>query len=186
VVPNTGPQGLTQSPVNLTGDFTTFVNGTTTANFGTGITVNAVTVTSATTAQANITVSPTTTLGYRNVAVATGPQVVVIPNGYQVYQGPAEIMGPLNPAVGGQGKLVTVNITGSQTHFAQNVTTASFGGGIQVTSLTVNSLTSATVGISIPNSTPLGAYNVVLTTGGKLPLFWAASRSATVRRSLAP
>jgi len=168
VVPNTGPQGLTQSPVNLTGDFTTFVNGTTTANFGTGITVNAVTVTSATTAQANITVSPTTTLGYRNVAVATGSQVVVIPNGYQVYQGPAEIVGPLNPAVGGQGKLVTVNITGSQTHFAQNVTTASFGGGIQVTSLTVNSLTSATVGISIPNSTPLGAYNVVLTTGGEV------------------
>ena len=158
VVPNTGPQGLTQSPVNLTGDFTTFVNGTTTANFGTG----------ATTAQANITVSPTTTLGYRNVAVATGPQVVVIPNGYQVYQGPAEIVGPLNPAVGGQGKLVTVNITGSQTHFAQNVTNASFGGGIQVTSLTVNSLTSATVGISIPNSTPLGAYNVVLTTGGEV------------------
>jgi hypothetical protein len=168
VVPNTGPQGLTQSPVNLTGDFTSFVNGTTTANFGTGITVNSVTVTSATTAQANITVSPTTTLGYRNVSVITGTQVVVIPNAYRVYQGPAEIVGPLNPAVGGQGKQVTVNITGSQTHFAQNATIASFGSGIQVTGVTINSLTSATVNITIPNSTALGAYDVVLTTGGEV------------------
>ncbi|MGD0894371.1 MAG: Ig-like domain-containing protein [Terracidiphilus sp.] len=168
VVPNSGPQGLTASPVNLTGDFTSFVNGTTTANFGTGITVNSVTVTSATTAQANITVSPITTLGYRNVSVTTGSQVVAIPNAYQVSQGPAEIVGPLNPAVGGQGQQVTVNITGSQTHFAQNVTTAAFGGGIQVTQVTINSLTSATVNITIPTTTALGAYNVVLTTGGEV------------------
>ncbi|HEY1902662.1 MAG TPA: Ig-like domain-containing protein [Terracidiphilus sp.] len=168
VVPSSGVQGLTSSPVTITGAFTTFVNGTTTANFGTGITVNSVTVTSATQAQANITVQPTTTLGYRNVSVTTGTQVVNLTNGYQVTQGPAEIVGPLSPASGGEGNSYNVVVTGSQTHFAQNVTTAAFGGGIQVTGVTVTSLLSATVSITIPNSTPTGAYNVTLTTGGEV------------------
>ncbi len=168
VVPNSGPQGLTSSPVTLTGAFTNFVNGTTTANFGTGITVNSVTVTSSTQAQANITVSPTTTLGYRNVSVATGAQIVNINNGYNVYQGPAEIVGPLNPASGGEGHQYNVLVTGSQTHWVQGVTTAQFGGGIQVTAVTVTGLLSATVTINIPVSVPTGAYNVVLTTGGEV------------------
>jgi hypothetical protein len=168
VVPTSGPQGLTASPVTITGAFTTFVNGTTTANFGAGITVNSVAVTSATQAQANITVSPTTTLGYRNVSVTTGTQVVNLTNAYNVIQGPAEIVGPLSPASGGQGFQYNIAITGSQTHFAQNVTTASFGGGIQVTGVSVTGLLSAIVSINIPNSTPLGAYNVVLTTGGEV------------------
>jgi hypothetical protein len=168
VVPNSGAQGLTSSPVTLTGAFTNFVNGTTTANFGTGITVNSVTVTSATQAQANITVSPTTALGYRNVTVTTGAQVVSLANGYRVVQGPAEIVGALSPASGGQGHSYNVLVTGSQTHWAQGVTTAYFGGGIEVTSVTVTGLLSATVGITIPNSTPTGAYNVVLTTGGEV------------------
>jgi hypothetical protein len=168
VVPTSGAQGLTSSPVNITGDFTNFVNGTTTANFGTGITVNSVNVTSATTAQANITVSPTTTLGYRNVSVTTGTQVVNLNNAYLVTQGQAEIVGPVSPSTGAQGFQYNVLITGSQTHFAQNSTVASFGGGIQVTGVTVNGLLGATVSINIPNSTPTGAYNIVLTTGGEV------------------
>ena len=168
VVPSSGVQGLTLSPVTITGAFTNFAGGTTTANFGTGITVNSVNVTSPTQAQANITVSPTTTLGYRNVSVTTGSQVVNLTNAYNVIQGPAEIVGPLSPASGAEGQQYNVVVTGSQTHFAQNVTTAAFGGGIQVTGVTVTGLLSATVTISIPNSTPLGAYNVVLTTGGEV------------------
>jgi hypothetical protein len=168
VVPSSGVQGLTASPVTITGAFTNFVGGTTTANFGTGITVNSVNVTSPTQAQANITVAPTTTLGYRNVSVTTGSQVVNLTNAYNVIQGPAEIVGPLSPASGSEGQQYNVVVTGSQTHFAQNITTASFGGGIQVTGVTVTGLLSATVTINIPNSTPLGAYNVVLTTGGEV------------------
>ena len=168
VVPNGGMQGLTSSPVTLTADFTNFVNGTTTANFGTGITVNSVTVTSATQATANITVSPTTTLGYRNVSVTTGTQVVSLVNAYQVIQGPAEIVGALNPATGGQGHTYNVQVTGSQTHWAQGVTTAQFGGGIEVTGVTVTGLLNATVTIFIPTSTATGAYNVSLTTGGEV------------------
>ena len=171
VVPNSGQQGLTSSPVTLTAAFTNFLAGTTTANFGSGITVNSVNVLSATQAQANITVSPTTTLGYRNVSVTTAgapPVVVSLANAYQVIQGPAEIAGALNPATGKEGHQYNVVVTGSQTHFAQGVTTAQFGGGIQVTAVTVTGLLSATVTINIPVSTPVGAYNAVLTTGGEV------------------
>lgn len=167
-VPSSGAQGLTSSPVTLTGAFTSFVNGTSTANFGAGITVNSLTVTSPTQAQANITVQPTTTIGYRNVSVTTGSQVVSLTNGYQVVQGPAEITSALIPSSGGEGNSLSVVVTGSQTHFAQNVTTAQFGGGIIVTGVTVTSLTSATVNITIPTSTPLGAYNVSMITGGEV------------------
>ena len=168
VVPSSGVQGLTQTTVNLTGQYTHFVNGVTTANFGTGITVNSVTASSATSAQANITVQPTTTLGYRTVSVTSGAEVVSLSNGYQVKVGPAAIAGSLNPSSGAQGSNLSVQITGSQTHFAQGVTTASFGGGIQVTGVTITSFLSATVNITVPNSTPLGSYNVSLTTGGEV------------------
>lgn len=71
VVASSGAQGITET-VTLTGAFTHFATGTSTANFGTGITVNSVTASSATSLQANITVQPTTALGYRNVFVTTG------------------------------------------------------------------------------------------------------------------
>ena len=65
VVPSSGFQGQTGN-VTLTGQFTHFATtgSPAPANFGSGITVNSVTALSATSLQANITVSPTTTLGY--------------------------------------------------------------------------------------------------------------------------
>ena len=166
VVPSNGTQGVVET-VNLTGQFTSFVNGTTTASFGAGITVNSVTVSSATAAQANITVQPTATLGYRSVSVTTGAQVVSLTNAFQVTTGPAAILS-LNPATGGQGTSLTVAVTGSQTNFASGITTAAFGGGISVTGISVTDGLHATVNISIPNSTLLGAYDVSLTTGGEV------------------
>jgi hypothetical protein len=166
VVPGSGAQGVVET-VNLTGQFTNFVNGTTTASFGAGITVNSVTVSSATAAQANITVQPTAALGYRSVSVTTGAQVLSLTNGFQVTTGPAAILS-LNPASGGQGNSLAVLVTGSQTNFASGVTTAAFGGGISVTGISVTDGLHATVNISIPNSTPTGAYDVSLTTGGEV------------------
>lgn len=175
-VPSSGVQGLTETPVTLTGAFTHFntaggcAPNCSTLNFGTGITVDPATVvaSSPTSVTADITISPTTTLGYRNVSVATGSEVVTLNNGFNVTAGPAEILGPLNPASGGQGNSYSVVVTGSQTHFAQGTTTASFGGGIQVTGVTVTDLLHATVNITIPDGTALGQYNVVLTTGGEV------------------
>ena len=59
-------------------------------------------------------------------------------------------------------------VTGTNTNFSQGVTTASFGANIGINSVTVSSLTSATVNITISGSATLGAQNVVLTTGGEV------------------
>ena len=174
VVASSEVQGFTGN-VTLTGQFTHFASTACTpncsvANFGTGVTVNSVTALSATSLQANITVSPTTTLGTRNVSVTTGTEVVSLNNAFTVTVGPAAITAALSPASGPQGATnFTVAILGSQTHWLQGTTTANFGGVIQVTGLTINGLTSATATISIPNSVAVGTvYNVSLTTGGEV------------------
>jgi hypothetical protein len=172
VVSSSEVQGWTGT-VTLTGKFTHFTttscsSSCSTVNFGTGITVNSVIASSATSIQANITVQPTTTLGYRNVTVTTGSEAVSITNAFDVTIGPAAIQGPLNPASGAQNQPYNVQVLGSQTHFLQGTTTASFGGGIQVTGVTVTDLLHATVAITIPANTPLNFYNVSLTTNGEV------------------
>jgi hypothetical protein len=160
-------QGQTAT-VTVTAVNTHFVNGTTTASFGTGVIVNSVTVTSSTTLQANVTVQPTATLGYRNVSCTTGTEVVASTNLFQVARGPAAIIS-LSPSSGGEGNSsLSVLVTGSQTNFASGVTTAAFGGGISVIGISVIDALHANVTISIPNSTPIGAYNVSLITGGEV------------------
>jgi len=173
VVSSSEVQGWTGT-VTLTGQYTHFNTASgcspncSTVNFGTGITVNSVTASSATSIQANITVQPTTTLGYRNVTVTTGSEAVSLNNAFNVTIGPAAIQGPLSPASGAQNTSITVLVTGSQTHFLQGTTTASFGGGIQVTGVTVIDLLHANVAITIPANTALNFYNVTLTTNGEV------------------
>ena len=57
VSPSTGRQAERLN-LNVTGQFTHFVDGTTIASVGAGITVHAVTVTNATSATLDVTVSP--------------------------------------------------------------------------------------------------------------------------------
>ncbi len=164
--PASAAQGDTKT-VTITSLYTHF-DSTTTANFGPGVTVNSVTPLTSTSLQANITVEPTTPLGYRNVSVTTGTEIIGSTSLFHVTTGPAAILS-LSPATGGQGRSVTVHVTGSQTNFSPGVTTASFGGNISVTGLTVIDATHADVTVSIPNSTSVGpTYDVTLTTGGQV------------------
>ncbi|MGB6744794.1 MAG: Ig-like domain-containing protein [Terracidiphilus sp.] len=165
VNPASLPQGQTQN-ITITGIYTSF-SASSTVTVGSDVTVNSVTFNSTTSLTANVTVQPTDPLGYRTVTVTTGTQVVSSPSLFQVTAGPAAIAG-LSPNTGGQGQSVTVLVTGSQTHFSNGTTTASFGGGISVTGVSVIDLLHANVTVSIPNSTTLGAYNVSLTTGGEV------------------
>ena len=55
----------------------------------------------------------------------------------------------LTPNTGQVGQTLSVAIVGQNTHFVQGTTLASFGAGITVNSLTVNSATSATANITI-------------------------------------
>ena len=141
VVPASAAQGVTLD-VALTGVNTTFASGTTTVGFGAGIAVNSVTVTSPTSATANITVSPTAFTGGRTVTVTTGTEVVT--SAFAVTAGPA-LLSSISPTSGQQGQTnLNLTVTGQNTHFVQDVTTATLGGGVIVNSVTVNSPTSAT------------------------------------------
>ncbi len=89
--PNTGVNGQTLA-VAITGVLTNFVQGSTQANFGAGISVGGapegapgpVTVTSATTATAQLRINGGALGGPRAVTVATGVQQITLPSGFSV------------------------------------------------------------------------------------------------------
>jgi hypothetical protein len=75
------------------------------------------------------------------------------------------VLTKLNPNSGPQGQQnLSVAITGPNTHFAQGVTTASFGAAIAVASLTVNSAMTAAAVINIDPAAGIGPRNVMLAT----------------------
>ena len=72
--PDSGAPGTTLD-VELTGQDTNFVNGSSVASFsGTGITVSSTTVDTPTHAVAHVTIAGNATLGFRDVTVETGPE----------------------------------------------------------------------------------------------------------------
>ena len=168
VTPNSGLQGATIASVALVGSFTHFVQGTSVATFGTGITVNSLTVTDATHASANITISPTAPAGASNVTVTTGGEVVTLTNGFTVGAG-TPVLTSVTPNSGAQGATITsVALVGTFTHFVQGTSVATFGTGITVNSLTVTDATHASANITISPTAPTGASNVTVTTGGEV------------------
>ena len=84
VSPSGARRGSTNLIVGLIGQFTHFVQGTTSATFGAGITVNSITVLTAAQAIANVTIAGGATLGARTVTVATGAEVVALASGFVV------------------------------------------------------------------------------------------------------
>src|SRR5262249_30594371 len=100
VTPSAALQGQTLD-IQVTGRFTTFTQGVTTASFGGGITINSVTVSSSTNAVVNITVNPTAIVGARAVTLTTGSQVANLPSGFNVQAGPAMVSG-VTPNSGNQ------------------------------------------------------------------------------------
>src|SRR5207302_7549874 len=70
--------------VTLTAQFTHWVQGTTTASFGAGITVVSLTVTSPTSATATINIDTSAVAGSRNITVTTSTEVVQLTDGFVV------------------------------------------------------------------------------------------------------
>ena len=165
---NSAVQGWTGN-VNLTGDYTHFTNSSV-VNFGSGITVNSVSASSATSLQVNISISPTIPLGWHTVSVTSlgGSEVVSITNAFQVTVGPAAIVEALNPYNAPQNWTGNVIIVGSQTHWVQGTTTANFGPYITVNTVTIADAQHATVNITVQANAPLTFYNVSLTTVGEV------------------
>ena len=117
ITPDQGAQGQTLD-VAIVGTDTHFQTGTTFATFGDGVTVDALTVVDQTHATATVSVSPTTTLGWRTVMVVTGgEQATIAPvnvngPGFQVVAGAAALES-VSPDSGNQGAApFVVTVTG--------------------------------------------------------------------------
>lgn len=160
-------QGSTAAQVILTGQNTSWQQGVTTASFGAGVSVQSLTVDSPTSARAILNVDPIAATGPRTVTVTTGAQVVSNASLFQVTNGPA-LISVLTPTQGNVSATLTVSVTGSATHFQQGQTTASFGAGITINSVTIPSPTRADVNLTIAPNAALGFRTVTMTTGGEI------------------
>jgi hypothetical protein len=85
VVPTSSQQGQVLA-VDLTGQSTHWEQGTTTASIGSGIEVISVTVTSPTSASAEIAVDATAVAGPRDITVTTGIELVTLANAFTVVE----------------------------------------------------------------------------------------------------
>ena len=165
VSPNAAPQNQTLSVI-ITGSNTSFTNQST-VSFGAGITVNGVTFVNATTLNANLTVQPSAATGLRDVIVTTGGVPLTGSGLFTVQLAPAQITS-VTPGSAQQGQTLNVSITGFNTTFTSG-STANFGSGVTVNSLTFISPTSLLANVTIAANAGLGARDVTVTTGG-IPL----------------
>ena len=121
LLPSGGQQGETLD-VTLqgqgTGDFVThFTNGVSQADFGEGITVNSLTVTSETELIANITISPAAATGTRAISVTSGNETAISMIAFNVATGSSSLTGILvdsetgNPISGAIVAIQGTNLT---------------------------------------------------------------------------
>lgn len=164
VCPTTGQAGQQRQDVNLTGKQTHWVQGITTASFGAGITVESLVVQDSTQAVATISIDPAADLGPRTVVTVTDSEVAIATNPYMI-----TALASVAPSTGQQGQQnLTVNLTGQFTNWVKGepnggITQVSFGAGISVTSVTVNSPTSMTAVLNIDPSAPVGPRPLTIT-----------------------
>ena len=166
VIPATGQLGQSL-PITITGQFTHFAQGTSQVSFGSGITVNSVSVASVTSLTAQISITPGAALGLRTVTVTTGSEVASLPNGFTVEAGTPVLL-TVGPNTGTQGQQnLSVAIAAQFTNFVQDATTASFGSGIAVNAVTVADSTHLVAQVSIASDAGVGARTVLISTGSE-------------------
>jgi hypothetical protein len=164
---NQAQAGQQNISVSITGRYTHFVQGKTTADFGMGMSVASLTIASPTMATAVLNIDAAAAAGLRDITLTTDTEVARLSNGFRVLVITAGqlVLTDANPNAGqpGQQKL-SVTLTGQSAHFVQGTTTADFGPGITVVSLTVTSPTSATAVVNIDSGASVGGRDVTLTT----------------------
>ena len=162
VSPNTGQQG-SNLLLSITGQNTHWVQGTTLALFGSAITVQTLTINTATTATASISIAANAAPQAYSLTMNTGNEAPTLANAFTVTGAP--VVTQVSPGSINQTQAnLTVNITGAFTSWAQGTTNASFGAGITVNTLTINSPTTATATIS-SNNAATGLRTITMTTG---------------------
>ena len=165
ISPNSGQQGQQNLSIAITGQLTHFVQDTTTANFGAGITVASLSVNSGSTAIAVVNIDPAAILGARNVTLTTGGEIASLSNGFSVVSSTFPAITTVTPNAGPQGQGGPVGIVGQNTHFVQGTTQVSFGVGITVSNITITCLTCLSVQLQIDLTATVGPRTVTVTTG---------------------
>ncbi|MBC7924371.1 MAG: hypothetical protein H7039_01820 [Bryobacteraceae bacterium] len=171
------PVGRTAGQIGtvlITGRFSNFIPGVTQASFGAGISVNGaapgvpgpVTVTTPTTATAQIRISPLAEVGARTVTVITNAERATLVNGFSVLAGNPSLFS-LEPSSARLGETLTATLTGQFTNFLQGSTQVELGAGITVTSVSVKSKTSLTLQLAVAANTNIGGRIVVVATGSE-------------------
>ena len=116
--------------MQVVGHATHFVQGVTTADFGPGIGVNFVTVTSPTTASLSISVPATAPTGFHTVTMRTHGEAASQTFAFVVGATVATLNGA-SPTTAQQGQQnVSIRLIGQNTHWTNGITTASFGQGV--------------------------------------------------------
>jgi hypothetical protein len=159
IAPAIGIQGSTV-PVTLTG--TNFVSGATVAVNNPGVAVSTVNVVSATQITATFSVAANAALGAASVTVTTsgGTSAAAV----FTVNPPAPTLSAITPAIGVQGTIVPVTLTG--TNFVPGATVAVDNPGIGVSAVSVVSVTQITATLAIAANAVPGAANVTVTTSG--------------------
>ena len=152
--PTSGSVGQTLDVV-FTG--ANFFSDATTANVGSGITVNSISVTSATSLTANITITNAAATGGRNFSVATAS-----PGGgtstaqtFTVQTQPM-MLTSISPTSG--NRLQTLDVVFTGTNFTSGLT-VNVGAGITVNTTTLNSSTQITANLTITAAAATGTRN---------------------------
>jgi hypothetical protein len=163
---------------------TNFMGGNVTRpNFGSDITVNSVAVDSDTSLTATVTIRPAAATGARTIYLINDPPgggTDSIVNGFTVTN-PLPVLTSVTPPALTRNQTTNVTLRGN--NFLNGITTANFGAGIVVNSVTVDSATRAIANITISASATLGARNLVLTNpapggGNSSPIAFTVSLAA--------
>jgi RHS repeat-associated protein len=178
ISPSSAFQGQSLSVV-ITGRGISLANGISQARFGPGIAVGGgiagnygpITVTSPTTATAQLMIVASSQPGPRTVSVQTGTAVATTADAFAVAGLP--YLSSVSPNSARPGQTVTVTIAGVYTHFSAGTTQASFGPGISVGGgppggfgpVTVVDSQRVTAQISAGPSAALGVRTPTLRTG---------------------
>ncbi len=172
LTPNSGVEG-TNPTISITGTFTNFTQGQTTASFSgdSDIIAGPVTVNSPTQATVQVQISVTAALGTRTITINTGTQSA--PGSFTVTAG-APVIVTVSPNVGGQGVTsLPVTVNANFTSWVNGTTVASFGSGIAVGGGTaggfgpvvVNNSGQLTATLNIAAGATLGPRDITVKTG---------------------
>jgi hypothetical protein len=139
-----------------------FLNGLTTVTFGSGITVEKVTVQNSSTLTATITIAGDAAVGGRVISVTNPPPgggAVTLAGKFTVLpENPVPAIESASPSSAQRRDILDVTLTGSG--FVPDLTAVSFGPDITVNALEVHSPTSLTANIRIGSGATLGIREV--------------------------